>query len=297
MPSKPFPSLAFLALLTGGVGIGFAPIFMRLSDVGPLASAFWRMALAAPLLWVWALSAKKQDDANQKHTHFSRVLLWAGLWFGADMGFYHLSLHYTRVADATLLSNLAPVLIVLWMAFKYRTRFTRTFIIGGGITLAGATLLVQSTAGSENPLHHPLLGAALGLGSALFYGAYQLTIKEARDSYSTARLMAWSTSITALTLLPFALAAPAPFWPHYLSGWLPLLGLALVGQIGGQTIISYASAHLPPSLSSIALLIQPLTSAIAAWLLFHEGFTPIQMVGALFLLGGIYLSKRGSHTA
>lgn len=48
---------AFLALIAGGVAIGFAGIFMRLSDVSPVASAFWRMALAAPVLWLWSTAA------------------------------------------------------------------------------------------------------------------------------------------------------------------------------------------------------------------------------------------------
>ncbi|HCN89603.1 MAG TPA: EamA/RhaT family transporter, partial [Oxalobacteraceae bacterium] len=61
--AKTFPAFAFFALLLGGVAIGFAGIFMRLSDVSPLASAFWRMALAAPFLWAWALAVRKQDEA------------------------------------------------------------------------------------------------------------------------------------------------------------------------------------------------------------------------------------------
>ena len=54
-PVRPEPrtsSTSFLVLLAGGVAIGFAPIFVRLSEVGPVATAFWRMALSLPVLWV-----------------------------------------------------------------------------------------------------------------------------------------------------------------------------------------------------------------------------------------------------
>ena len=44
---------AFTALIAGAVAIAFAPIFVRLSDLGPTATAFWRVALAAPVLLVW----------------------------------------------------------------------------------------------------------------------------------------------------------------------------------------------------------------------------------------------------
>ncbi|MEO8408112.1 MAG: EamA family transporter [Oxalobacteraceae bacterium] len=113
MPSQKFPVAAFLYLLLGGVAIGFAGILMRLSDVNPLASAFWRMALAAPVLWCWAFAVRKQDRLRGKRTDFSKVLFLAGIFFAADMGNWHLSLHYTTVSNATLLSNFAPIFIAL----------------------------------------------------------------------------------------------------------------------------------------------------------------------------------------
>lgn len=290
MSASRIPVLIFLALLAGGVAIGFAGIFMRLSDVGPVASAFWRMALAAPLLWIWAFAVQGQDRAAGKRTGYTPALLLAGLFFAGDMGLWHLSLHYTTVSNATLLSNFAPIFIALWMWWAHKVRFAPVFIVGMGFALFGAVLLVGPNAdGGEK-----LLGDALGLVTAVFYAGYQLVIKEARSQYSTARLMAWSTSVTALALLPFALLADAPFFPAALAGWAPLLALALVAQIGGQTVIAYASAHLPASLSSVSLLIQPLTATIAAWLLFGEAVGHWQMLGGVLLVWGIYLSKRGS---
>jgi len=288
---KLFPWLAFISLLGGGAAIGFAGILMRLSDVAPVASAFWRMALASPILWLWAFSVRHEDRREARTLGFAPVLLLAGIYFAGDMGLWHLSLHYTTVSNATLLSNFAPVFIALWMVWRHRARLGAVYVAGLLIALLGAVLLVAPSAGVEGG---KLLGDGLGLITAVFYAAYQLSIKDARSSYSTARLMAWSTSITGLVLLPFALAMPGAFWPASLLGWLPLLGLALIAQIGGQTVIAYAMAHLPPALSSVSLLIQPLTASIAAWIIFHEVIGPLQMLGGLILLGGIYLSKRGS---
>ncbi|MGV3654018.1 MAG: DMT family transporter [Noviherbaspirillum sp.] len=286
-------ALGFAALLTGGVAIGFAGIMMRWSDVNPLASAFWRMALAAPLLWAWAWSTRGRDRASGKRTGFSLALLLAGLSFAGDMGLWHLSLHYTTVSNATLLSNLAPLFIALWMWLAYRARFAPGFVAGLGIALGGAFLLVAPAAPGSGPSGAgKLLGDAFGLGSALFYAAYQLAIKDARNQYSTALLMAWSSTITALALLPFALAAPGAFWPAAAAGWIPLLGMALIAQIGGQTVIAYASAHLPAALSSVGLLIQPLTATLAAWFFFAEAVGPVQAAGGALLLFGIYLSRR-----
>jgi drug/metabolite transporter (DMT)-like permease len=289
-----FPAFAFAALLLGGAAIGFAGILMRLSDVNPIASAFWRMALAAPILWAWALATQGPDRAAGMRTDFGAALALSGIWFAGDLGTWHLSLHYTTVANATLLSNFAPIFIALWMWLAHGARFSRVFVIGLLVALAGAMLLVGPSAPGAASGGVKLLGDGLGLASAVFYAAYQLAIKEARERYSTARLMAWSTTITALALLPFALWSPGPFFPVQAAGWLPLLALALVAQIGGQTVIAYAFAHLPASLSSVSLLIQPLTAAVAAWLLFGEAIGPIRAAGGVLLLWGIYLSKRGS---
>src|SRR4030088_3302285 len=57
---------AFLCLLAGGCAIAFAPIFVRLADTGPVASAFWRCALAAPLLWTWVLAKRGQNPFRAK---------------------------------------------------------------------------------------------------------------------------------------------------------------------------------------------------------------------------------------
>lgn len=292
-PVKPFPVAAFAALLVGGAAIGFAAIFMRISDVNAIASAFWRTALAAPLLWSWSYALREQDRSEGRKAGISLAAVAAGLFFAGDMVLWHLSLHFTTVANATLLTNFAPIFIALWLWHVIGTRFARVFVAGMAIALIGAAMLVGAKTAIAAP-EHKLMGDALGLTSAIFYAGYQLAIKEARNRYSTIRLMAWSSTISAAALLPCALLMPGPIFPVHAWGWLPLLGLALIAQIGGQTVIAYALAHLPASLSSVSLLIQPLTATIAAWALFHEAMGTLQMIGGALLLWGIYLSKKGS---
>jgi len=140
-----------------------------------------------------------------------------------------------------------------------------------------------------------LLGDALGALTAVFYAGYLLSIKAARDArVSTARLMAWSTTISAVVLLPIALFSPQPFLPYSANGWSILIGLALVSQVLGQGLIAYALAHLPASLSSLSLLIQPVTAAIFAWVLFREPIGAVQLAGGAIVLTGIWLARKNS---
>jgi drug/metabolite transporter (DMT)-like permease len=289
---------AFLCLLAGGCAIAFAPIFVRLSETGPVASAFWRCALAVPLLWVmaWRTSptapgvAPAQAGA-QSESHWA-ALLAAGLFFAADLGVWHFSILYTSVANSTLLANLAPIFVTLAGWLIWRTRVTRLFLAGMFTAIAGMFVLVGPEFGQGG---RPLVGDALGALTAVFYAGYFLAIKIARDGgASTARVMAWSTTITACALLPISLAFPQPFLPATGSGWLVLFGLALITQILGQGLIAYAFAHLPASLSSVSLLIQPVMAALFAWILFDEPVGASQWIGGAIVLAGIWVAKRGS---
>jgi drug/metabolite transporter (DMT)-like permease len=73
-----------------------------------------------------------------------------------------------------------------------------------------------------------------------------------------------------------------------------LVGLALISHAAGQGLIAYALAHLPAAFSSVSLLFQPVMAALFAWLLLGEGMVPLQLLGGLIVLAGIYLARRGS---
>jgi drug/metabolite transporter (DMT)-like permease len=205
---------------------------------------------------------------------------------------WHWSILYTSVANSTLLANLAPIFVTLAGWLFFRQTVTRSFLAAMFIAIAGMFILVGpnfATGGTK------LLGDALGALTGAFYGGYMIAIKLARDAgASTGRLMAWSTTITAVALLPVALLSPQPMLPQAAGGWLVLLGLALVTQIFGQGIIAYAFAHLPASLSSVSLLIQPVMASLFAWVLFGEAVGTTQFVGGAVVLAGIWMAKRGS---
>jgi drug/metabolite transporter (DMT)-like permease len=285
--------VAFLCLLAGGCAIAFAPIFVRLSDTGPVASAFWRCALAVPVLAIWAMSRRNgARDKGQGEKVSLAPLALAGVFFACDLGVWHFSILYTSVANATVLANLAPIFVTLAGWLFWQRRVTRTFLAGMFVAIAGMFVLVGPNFAQGG---RPLIGDALGALTAVFYAGYFLAIKTARDARaSTARLMAWSTTITAVALLPIALLMPQPFWPSSAAGWWVLVGLALVSQVLGQGLIAYAFAHLPASLSSVSLLIQPVMAALFAWALFSEAIGPVQFAGAAIVLAGIWLSRKGT---
>ena len=281
---------ALAALLFGATCIALSPIFVRLSEAGPTATAFWRVALAVPVLWIFFFL--KSKDKTARYAGRWPLLFAAGVAFAGDLGLWHLSIQYTSVANSTLLANLASIFVTLGAWVFLRQRPSGLFLAGLGAALAGVALLVRASAGFSGT---GLLGDALGVLTAMFYAGYLFAVKGLRDrGEPTLRLMAATSTLTALLLLPAALASGEQFFPVSAHGWLVLLGLALVSHAAGQGLIAYALAHLPAAFSSVSLLLQPVMAAFFAWLVLAEALAPLQFAGAALVLAGIYLARRGS---
>jgi drug/metabolite transporter (DMT)-like permease len=86
-PNAP-ANLALGALFLGATCIALSPIFVRLSDTGPTASAFWRVALAVPALWLLVAIAPARA-ARRSSRPLGPLLLAAGVAFAGDLGFWH----------------------------------------------------------------------------------------------------------------------------------------------------------------------------------------------------------------
>jgi len=285
------PGIALVALMLGATCIALSPIFVRVSEAGPTPTAFWRVAIAVPALWLaWFLAPR--SAGTRSPARLWPLLVAAGLAFAGDLAFWHTSIKLTSVANSTLLANLASIFVTLAAWMIWRQRPSVLFLVGLAAALAGVALLVRASVATSST---GLTGDALGVVTAAFYAWYLLAVKGLRDrGATTLRLMAVTSSVTALVLLPIALASGEPFLPHSGGGWLKLVGLALVSHAAGQGLIAYALASLPAAYSSVSLLLQPVMAAGFAWALLGERLAPLQIAGGAVVLAGIYLARRGS---
>ena len=276
---------AVAALLAGATAIGLAPIFVRLSETGSTATAFWRVTLSVPFLWVWM-------RLDGQRGGFDWRMLWPGIFFAGDLAVWHVSIYWTSVANATLLANLAPIFVTLVAWVWLHERFGWKFPAGLLLALGGGALVMRASF-TISPQH--FRGDLLGVTTALFYAAYQLSVKRLRATHATGAIMFWSALVSAIALLPVALGTGERMLPATTSGWALLWGLAVISHVGGQGLIAWALAHGPASASSVGLLWQPVVAAFAAWLACGETVGANHAVGAVVVLGGIYLAWRGSR--
>lgn len=290
---------ALLALLAGVLAIGSSGIFVRVSESGPVATAFWRGALALPPLAVWALlerrAARRAAAPRPPAPLLDPGFLWAGVFFAGDIALWHLSLMRTSVAASTLEANTAPLVVTIlaWLVWGERPRLG--FLLAMLLAFGGMLLIVSPKLAAGG---HGLGGDALALGAAWFYAAYILAVARLRARHGTAVVMFASTLIFSLLLLPLPFLMGERFLPATAHGWLVLAGCALSAQALGQSLIAYALAHLPATLGAVALYLQVLAAAGYAWLLLDERVTPVQLAGGVIVLVGIALARlsRGVRT-
>ena len=286
--------LALLALVFGGITIGFSGIFVRLSETGPVATGFYRMGVAGIVLLLLPFCVPAARPLVSRN--ISRSDRWwlvaAGLFFAADISMWHPALLLTTVSNATFIGNISTIFVALgaWLIFK--RRIGGLFMIGMAVTIAGAAILmgVSFALGSER-----LFGDTLAVGAAVFYGGYYLVVAHLRARLTTLTLMTWTSIVCALALLPVAIIKGETLFPSTLVGVGPLLGMALLVHLAGQGTIAFAFAHLSPQFTALGTILQPVAAAVFAWLLLGENLGWAEIAGSAVILIGIWIAHVGSR--
>jgi drug/metabolite transporter (DMT)-like permease len=281
-------ALAFVALIGAAMAMGISPVPVRFAEIGPFTSAFWRVALALPFLWLWSRLESQPTDLSTTDVDGRLSVLLAGLLFAGDLTFWHLAIMNTSVANATFLATLAPVWVVLGSGLFLGESVARNVIIGLILCLTGAGALIGGT-WSLTPAQ--LDGDLYGLVTSFFFGAYFLAMRRARRAYGSGQALFLSTLVTALVLLVEALLIEDVMWPATFFGVGALAALALVSHAGGQGLLAYALGHLPAAFSALVIFLEAVAAAFFGWLILGEDIGATQVIGALAIFSGIGVAR------
>jgi drug/metabolite transporter (DMT)-like permease len=278
-------------LLLGAFGIACAAIFVRLAlPAPPVVTGFWRLALATAVLAVWLAprAARALREPRPGRGRAAADALAAGACFGADLALWNTALVETSVATATLLVNTTPAFVGAFAVLVRGERLARPLVAGGALALAGAALLV----GDDLDASASLRGDALSLGAAVFYSAYLLWIQRARRVLDAPAALALSGVASTLVLGAAALLRGDPFVGFPPHSWAVFAAAAAISQLAGVLGIVWALAHLSATFAAVALLAQPVGTAVLAWWWLGEGLTPLEALGGLAVIAGIALAAR-----
>ena len=286
----------FLILLLGVTCLASGGIFVKLSEVGPVASAFYRILFAMPVAILWAAySATPRPRTsiwNVPHGDFL-LLNCAGIFLAIDLILWHTSFHYTSVANANLLANLVPFVVVplSWLLFGVRPR--AMFLLGLLVAVAGTVLLM---AGKIMPSTENFIGDALAAATAVFYGLYLICVSRLRVRYNAGDILFWSGFSSIALLFVVAVAWEPALLPQSLRGYAILIALALLSHVGGQGLIAVSFERLPINFASVAVLLQPVIAALYALAIFAEILSRLEILGVGVILAGVYIAKLGSDS-
>ena len=266
----------FAALLMGNVALALGPWSVRLADSGPVSAAFWRLALAVPILILLARWSGQQLSGFG--TKVSWAIAAAGAFFAFDIAFWHIGIGMTRMANASLFGNAGSLVVMIWglIALQRRPHLREwlaiTAAISGGAVLLGRSLEIGTTTA---------IGDLFCVAAGLLYSGYIIILQKYRASLGGWSLLTWSSIAGLPVLLGIALWLGEPVWP---KNWGPVVALALLSQLIGQGLLVFSLRHFSALVIALALLTQPVVAVLVGWMVFGEvldllDFTGIALVG------------------
>jgi drug/metabolite transporter (DMT)-like permease len=266
------PRFGLLALISANALLALGAMLVRMADTGPVASAFWRMAIALPLIMLLARVVK--TPGGRMTPALIGIIAASGLLFAADLACWHLGIVRTKIANATLFGNSASLIFPIYGFIVARAWPGRRQIGALLIAIGGAGLLMGRSA-ELSPEH--LVGDLLSFLAGVFYAVYFIAIARARETLAPLPLLAASTLASAVPLLVFAWMLGERILP---GNWTPLILLALCSQVIGQGLMTYALGQMSPLIIGLTLLIQPVVAALTGWIAFDETLGVPDLIGA-----------------
>ena len=276
--------LAIFSTTLGATLIGLAPILVRLSEVSPAITGFYRMIIAFAILLIIGLLSKRVSIKNKKDL---LLLSLPGFLFGGDLAFWHWSIKFTSIAHASLFVNTAPIFVCILAYLFFREKASRMLVIALIICIIGIIILIPT---EQHYLKTSYLGDAFALIAAVFYAGYLLAASKLTHKADTFTLLLLSSFFAAIPLLILGILQGGQLLPITTLGWVNLFTQAIVVQILGQGLVIFGLFKIKPLFSSLILLWQPVTATVIAAFIFDEKLSFWQIIGALILLFGIYLA-------
>ena len=280
-------------LLLSASAVAAAPILVRLSEVSPTATLWLRMGVALLILLTPLGSGHEapaaSGPAERKPPRPAAIRFWivlSGVLFCGDMLANHWAVRFTSVANTTLLMNLTPVFVIVIAYLFLRERQSMLSVAGVIAATAGALVLVGD---SYSLGRDHLIGDGLALSSALVYAAFMVLTKALRNWVSATRLVRWHTGLSVLFLIPLVTTGSSQVFPVTVQGWAIVIGLAVISQLIGHGLMTYAVKHVSAGISSMSTLIIPVLSTAMAWAFLGEPVEPHHLLGGSLVLVGVGL--------
>jgi drug/metabolite transporter (DMT)-like permease len=267
---------------------GLGPLFVRAMGVSTPTVVVYRFAFGTPLLVIVAVLLGGR---------FTRELIAAavapGVMFGVSMIIGFAAVLHTSIANATLIGNTMPVLVVVIAKFVYREHVRIRQIIAAAVAVIGVVIVVI---GAGKTADASLVGDTLAIVNVGLWTAYFLRMKRLRDrGLHSWALLACVSTIASLVAIPPCLLVSDDLGAVAGRDWLYVAGMVIGPGLLGHGLMTWASRHLRLTVSSLLTLASPVVSGVGAWLWLGQSMSLVQVLGAtvvLVALAGIAFNAR-----
>jgi len=272
----------YATLVVGILALSMTSIFVRWADAPGTVTAAYRMAFSTIFLTPFVL--KRGLDLPKKGSSLVWLVPLSGLFVALDHGTLNTAIGLTRIANCTLLNNLAPLWVALFALVVWREKLRKWFWGGLFLTLAGAAVIFGS-----DFLHHPQLGLGDGIAffSSFFYAGYFLLTQTSRTRTSALQYIWMVNLLSAVFLFAYNLLVGITLFGYSPITWLIFAAAGIVSQTIGYFSVAHALGHLPASIVSPTMVIQIVITALLAIPLTGESLSVTQLVGGATILAGI----------
>ncbi len=281
-------------MLTGVLGalvIAFSAILVRLAEVSPPTSAFFRCAYALPLLALLAWLEQRRFGPRERRARL--VALGAGFFFAADLISWHYAIGAVGAGLATVLGNVQVVLVglIAWAVLGERPEARALAAIP--LVFLGV-VLISGVIGAGAYGDDPLLGVIYGLVTAITYALFLLVLRQAGSGLRRPAGPLFDATLSAAFFCAIAGVAIGDIdWVPGLESQAWLVLLALSSQVLGWLLISMSLPRLPAVVTSILLTLQPVCSVMLGALLLSEDPSLVQLAGVATVLVGVVVATFG----
>lgn len=275
----------------------------------PRARGYFLVASAAAVWGTWSLFFRPAEAAANVHPAVEGFVVLAvvlvtmtpfalvsrpprprsrGAWFGLlafgvgdafNTLFFFRAMQTTSLAVAVLSHYLAPFFVASLAPLVFREPARRSTWVALGIAFTGLTLLVAPWSSATG---RPLLGAALGAVSALFYASNLLISKRLQGSFSPWELGAYHCAPALLVLWFFV-----PTGGFALNG--TAYGWLVAGAVSAGTLTTFVFLRglflIPAPHAAILTLLEPLVAVILGVLVWGERLSAVGWLGGVLVLG------------
>jgi drug/metabolite transporter (DMT)-like permease len=279
-----------LRLFIGAALISLSPVWVKLVDVSPTTSGFYRVLIGGVALALYLLISGQRLQLSKRTW---KILLFAAVFFALDLWFWHRSINYIGPGLSTLLANFQVFIMTAAGMLILRESPRPVQLIAIPLAVVGLALIVGLDWASLPADYR--LGVIFGLLTAVSYAGYLLCLRESRAG-SQHRLPTREVAVISLVSAAI-LGVTAILEGESLAivavddaVWLSAYGL--LSHCLGALFIASSLPHVSTTEAGIALLLQPTLSFVWDVLFFGRAMTVTELVGAAIALFAIYLGSR-----